>query len=263
MEHQLAVITGASGGIGYELAIQFAKNGFDLVLIARRQVLLEQFAHELQQQFKIRTYPIVIDLTSAGSVEKLYEQIKALNRPVDVLINNAGFGYFAFFPESDINKTLQMLQMNITALTHLTRLLVEDMVERKSGKIMNVASTAAFQPGPLMAVYYASKAYVLSFSLALDRELQTSGIQVSALCPGATETGFKAVAELENSQLFDKLKPMGIMTPEEVAAIAFKKFRRGKRIIIPGFMNKVVVFTNRLFPRKFMAKIIHKMQEPV
>ena len=191
MDPKLAVITGASGGIGYELAIQFAKNGYDLVLIARRQKILEQFAHELQQQYKIRVFPITLDLTIPESIETLYQQLKNLNQPVDVLINNAGFGYFSFFPESNINKTMQMLQLNITSLTHLTRLVSKDMLDRNSGKIMNVASTAAFQPGPLMAVYYASKAYVLSFSQALDQELKDTNIHVSALCPGAINAADK------------------------------------------------------------------------
>ncbi|MFH1250882.1 MAG: SDR family oxidoreductase [bacterium] len=261
MDPKLAVITGASGGIGYELAIQFAKNGYDLVLIARRQKILEQFAHELQQQYKIRVFPITLDLTIPESIETLYQQLKNLNQPVDVLINNAGFGYFSFFPESNINKTMQMLQLNITSLTHLTRLVSKDMLDRNSGKIMNVASTAAFQPGPLMAVYYASKAYVLSFSQALDQELKDTNIHVSALCPGATATGFQELAELENSKLMNQMSLMGIMTAEEVATITYNKFMKGKRIIIPGIMNKVGVFANRLFSRKFMTKVIHKMQE--
>ena len=261
MERKLAVITGASGGIGYELAIQFAKNGYGLVLVARRQQVLEQFAHELTQQYKVKVTPIILDLTIPESIDALYHQLKQLGQPVDVLINNAGFGYFSFFPESDIQKTLQMLQLNIISLTHLTRLISTDMLARNNGKIMNVASTAAFQPGPLMAVYYASKAYVLSFSQALDQELKSSNVRVSALCPGATATGFQEIAELENSKLMNRMRLMGIMSADEVARIAYKKFMQGKRIIIPGFMNKVGVHATRLFSRKFMTKVIHKMQE--
>ena len=261
MEHKLAVITGASGGIGYELSIQFAKNGYNLVLVARRRQILEQFAHELQQQYKIKVIPIALDLTIPESVKTLYNQLKQLYQSVDVLINNAGFGYFSFFPESNIQKTLQMLHLNIVSLTHLTRLISTDMVSYNSGKIMNVASTAAFQPGPLMAVYYASKAYVLSFSQALDQELKSSNIRVSALCPGATLTGFQKLAELENSKLMNRMRLMGIMSADEVARIAYKKFMQGKRIIIPGFMNKVGVHANRFFSRKFMTRVIHKMQE--
>ena len=261
MQPKLTLITGASDGIGYELAIRFAKHGNDLILVARRQQILEQFAHELQQQYKIKAVPIPLDLSKADSADRLYQQIKELNRPVDVLINNAGFGDYTFFPDANITKTLQMLQLNITSLTHLTRLIVPDMVEKKQGKIMNVASIAAFQPGPLMAVYYASKAYVLSFSQALDQELKSSGIRVSALCPGVTTTGFQDAAGLEGSKLMGRVGLLSEMTAAEVAEIGYRKFMRNKRIIIPGFMNKVSVAMNRFFSRKFMTKVIYKMQE--
>ena len=185
-----ALITGASGGIGYELAKLFAKDHHNLVLVARNETRLAQVAGELQRQFGISARPIVLDLGTPGSPQALFEQMQRQDIAVNILINNAGYGKLGEFAEISVEESLGQIELNVTALTCLTRLFMVPMIKRSWGKIMNVASTAGFQPGPLMAVYYATKAYVISFSEALANELADSGITVTCLCPGPTETGF-------------------------------------------------------------------------
>src|SRR2546428_5424528 len=196
-----ALITGASGGIGYELALLFAKDGFDCILVARSQDKLEELAARLESEFRVRTLVLPKDLSKPSAVDEIHEEVTAASMPVDVLVNNAGFPVFGLFRESDLEAELEMLQVNVVALTALTKLLLKPMLARRDGRILNLGSTAAFAPGPLMTVYYASKAYVLSFSEALANELEGTGVSVTCLCPGATRTGFQKRAVMEDSRL--------------------------------------------------------------
>ncbi|HEX7414176.1 MAG TPA: SDR family NAD(P)-dependent oxidoreductase, partial [Bacteroidia bacterium] len=182
------------------------------------------------------------------------------NIKVDYLINNAGFGDFGMFYETDWNKELHMINLNITTLTQFTKLYLKEMVQRKSGKIMNVASTAAFQPGPTMAVYFATKAYVLSFSEAIGNEVRDKGVTVTALCPGATESGFMAAAAMEESKLFKGKK---IPTSREVAEYGYIAMINGKSVAIHGLMNYIMANAVRFVPRNWVVNLVRKIQEKV
>jgi uncharacterized protein len=199
------LITGASSGIGLNFSHKFAESGHDVILVARSEGKLRTLALELESKYGVRAYVFTSDLSEPGASKVLYDKVKAQGTQVDILINNAGFGLFGEFEETELSKELDMIQVNITALTELSKYVGQEMVARKSGQILNVASTAAFQPGPLMAVYYATKAYVLSFSEALANEWATHGVKVTALCPGATRTGFSDAAELQSSKLFQSV----------------------------------------------------------
>lgn len=255
MLKQTALITGASSGIGLDLAHLFAADGHDLILVARSEGKLRELARELEEKHRISARVIPADLEERDAPRQLFASV---HTPVDVLINNAGFGVNGKFAETDLEKELAMIQVNITALTHLTKLFLRPMVERGRGRILNVASTAAFQPGPLMAIYYASKAYVLSFSEAIAEELSGTGVTVTALCPGPTATGFAEAAKMTNSRLFKMKKPM---TSMDVAKAGYKAMQRGKRIVITSAMNKVLAQSVRLTPRALVTKVTRTLQE--
>ncbi|WP_421381196.1 SDR family NAD(P)-dependent oxidoreductase [Bacillus salacetis] len=260
MNNKAVVITGASSGLGVEFAKQFAGRNFDLVLTARSENKLNELARELEGKHGINVHIVPLDLSRSGSAKKLYEAVKALEVTAEILINNAGFGLFGEFEDTEMQKELDMIEVNITALTELTKYFGKDMVARKSGKILNVASTAAFQPGPLMAVYYATKAYVLSLSEALANEWNDSGVKVAALCPGATETGFSNTAELGQSKLFQS----GVMQADEVVAQAVKSLlETNKTVIVPGFKNKMLANSIRFMPRKMVTSVVRKVQERI
>lgn len=245
-----ALITGASSGIGRDFARLLARDGYHLFLVARSEGKLQEVAEEVGH-----ASVIVADLASPAAPQKIFDAAG----PVDVLINNAGFGISGPFVETDLKAELEIIQVNIAALTHLTKLFVRPMVARKSGRIMNVASTAAFQPGPLMAVYYATKAYVLSFSEAIADELHGTGVTVTALCPGPTSTGFAAVAGMESSRLFSVTRPMN---SEAVARYGIRAMQHGKRVAIPGVANKLMAQSLRVSPRRLVTTIVRKLQEP-
>ncbi|QNF31754.1 SDR family oxidoreductase [Adhaeribacter swui] len=253
-----ALITGASGGIGYEFAKLFAQRQHNLVLVARSEAKLNQIAGELQSAYHVQVTVVAQDLSQPQAATIVYASLKARNIDVDYLVNNAGFGDFGFFVETNWAKEEQMINLNITALTHFTKLFVRDMVERRRGRILNIASTAAFQPGPLMAVYFATKAYVLSFSEAIANELQGTGITVTALCPGPTESGFLQAAALEESKLFKGKK---ISSAAEVAAYGYRAFMAGKTVAIPGFRNWLLANSARFVPRKLLTALVRKMSE--
>jgi uncharacterized protein len=255
-----ALITGASGGIGYELAKLFAKDHHNLVLVARNGPRLGQIADELQRQFGIRVTTVALDLTEPDAPRSLFAQLQSDGTAVDILINNAGYGRFGEFDAVPVEDSLGQIQLNITALTYLTRLFLGPMLERRSGKIMNVASTAGFQPGPLMAVYYATKAYVISFSEALANELAGKGIIVTCLCPGATETGFAGRAGNDQTRLFKSLRPMDAKT---VARAGYRALFKGKTLVIPGFRNWLVAESVRISPRKLVTAISRWVSESV
>lgn len=253
-----ALITGASNGIGLELAKVHASNGGDLVLVARNKSKLDELKTELEKQFKISVYTIGKDLSVSNAAQEVYDETTKQNIQIDYLINNAGFGDFGMFVETDWNKELQMINLNITTLTQFTKLYLQDMVKRKSGKIMNVASTAAFQSGPTMAVYYATKAYVLSFSEAVDNEVSEKGVTVTTLCPGATESGFQAAAAMEESNL---VKGKKLPTSKEVAEYGYASMMKGKTVAIHGLMNYIMANSVRFTPRALVVKMTRKIQD--
>jgi uncharacterized protein len=253
-----ALITGASNGIGLELARVHAAKGGNLVLIARNKSKLDELKSELEKQYRVAVYTIGKDLSLPDAAQEVYVELKQQNICIDYLINNAGFGDFGMFVETDWNKELQMINLNITSLTQFTKLFLQDMVKRKSGKIMNVASTAAFQPGPTMAVYYATKAYVLSFSEAIKNEVEDKGISVTALCPGATESGFQAAAAMEESKL---VKGKKLPTSKEVATYGYKSMMNGKAVAIHGLMNYLMANSVRFTPRSIVVKVTRMVQD--
>ena len=249
---QTALLTGASGGIGYELAKLFAKDRYNLVLVARSGEKLNQLATELQTQHGIRVSVVPVDLAEPAAPRFLFDQLRRERIHVDILVNNAGFGVFGEFSQMPEAEILDQIQLNITALTRLTRLFLAPMIERRAGRIMNVASTAAFQPGPLMAVYYASKAYVLSFSEALANEVRRSGVTVCCFCPGATNTGFAKRAGLEGSRLF---KQIGAMNVAAVAGDGYRGMMAGRTLVISGMHNWLVAESVRFAPRKLVTAV--------
>ena len=257
-QHQTALITGGSGGIGLEIAKVLAREGFDLVLVARKRDTLEAAAGQIEGKFDVRVQVFAADLRRPDAPQTIFNFLHNENIPIEVLVNNAGFGLGGEFADTKIQRELEMIQVNIAALTHLTKLFLPAMIKRKSGRVLNLASTAAFQPGPLMAVYYATKAYVLSFSEALAEELRHSGVTVTALCPGATRTDFAATAEVGNSRLF---AAFGIADAADVAEFGVAAMMHGRRVAIPGIKNKIVAQANRFAPRAVTAKVSRMLQE--
>lgn len=253
-----ALITGASNGIGLELAKIHASNGGDLVLVARNKSKLDDLKTELERQYQVKVYTIGKDLSANNSAQEVYVETTKQNFQIDYLINNAGFGDFGMFVETDWNKELQMINLNITTLTQFTKLYLKDMVKRRNGKIMNVASTAAFQSGPTMAVYYATKAYVLSFSEAIDNEVSDKGVSVTTLCPGATESGFQAAAAMEESAL---VKGKKLPSAKEVAEYGYASMMKGKTVAIHGLMNWIMANSVRFLPRAMVVKTTRKVQD--
>jgi uncharacterized protein len=253
-----ALITGASNGIGLELAKIHATKGGNLVLVARNKAKLDELKQELESQYKISVYTIGKDLSAADAALEVYNETTQQNIKIDYLINNAGVGTFGMFANADWDKEVQMINLNITTLTQFTHLYLKDMVARKSGKIMNVASTAAFQSGPTMAVYYATKAYVLSFSEAVNNEVKDSGVTITAFCPGATESGFQAAAAMEESAL---VKGKKLPTSKEVAAYGYKAMLKGKTVAIHGVMNYILANSVRFMPRSIVVAVTRKIQD--
>jgi short-subunit dehydrogenase len=254
-----ALITGASSGIGYELAKCFAADGVNLVLVARELTRLNPIASELQSTFKVSAKVIAADLSRPVAPAEIYRETARASLAVDYLVNNAGFGAGGAFEDTGLQTQLDMMQVNMVSLVHLTKLYLPDMRSRGSGGILNVASTAAFQPGPLMSIYYATKAFVLSFTEAIADELRGS-ITVTALCPGPTATDFQRRAHIEHIRLM-KSSPMGMMTASEVARIGYRGFLKGKVIVIPGLMNKIGVQSVRISPRAAVRRVTRKLQE--
>jgi hypothetical protein len=254
--NKTALVTGSSNGIGYEFARVLAANGDNLVLVARTKSKLDEIKKELEGKYKVIVYTIGKDLSLPGAAQEAYDELKSHNITVDYLINNAGFGDFGLFAESDWQKQEQMINLNITALTHLTRLFLPGMIMKKSGKILNLASTASFQPGPTMSVYFASKAFVLSFSEAINNEVKEHGITVTALCPGSTESGFQAIS-MGSGKL---LKERKIPSSREVAEFGYKAMMKGKAVAIQGFMNTIMANAVRFAPRSLVVRMARRIQ---
>lgn len=248
-----ALITGASAGIGRELAKLFAADKFNLVLVARNEPRLGQLAAELRDENKIQTLVLAKDLSRPAAPREMFDALREV--PVSVLVNNAGFGWHGEFARTDLRRWLEMMQVNMAALVELTHLFVQPMLQRRAGKILNVASTAAFQPGPLVNVYYASKAFVHSFSYALADELKHSGVTVTALCPGTTRTEF-----FERGN-FGPVRAAFAMDARRAAAAGYRGLMRGKRVVIPGATNKILSALARRAPVRLaaaVAKRIHR-----
>ena len=255
--NKTALITGASAGIGLEFAKIFAKEKYDLVITARNEAKLNELATEIKNKQNVNVKVIAKDLSKQNAGEEIFDELKNENIVTDVLINNAGFGVFDNYWNVELQDEKNMLQVNIMALAELTNLFGKDMANRGGGKILNVASTAAFQPGPTMAGYYASKAFVLSYSQAVDFELREKGVQVSTLCPGPTITEFQIRANMEDLNLFKK----GFtMSAEDVAQIGYNGLMKGKSVIIAGAMNKISAMSSKISPSKVSMKIVNWLQ---
>jgi uncharacterized protein len=250
------LITGASGGIGYELAKLFARDRHNLILVARSADKLAQVASELQA-LGVTVKTIALDLATSPAPKFLFDQLQREKIAVDILINNAGFGVFGEFAQMPEEEILGQIQLNIAALTELTRLFLPAMIARRSGRIMNVASTAGFQPGPLMAVYYATKAYVISFSEAIANEVRNSGVTVTCFCPGATHTNFARRAGIDKSRLFQ----LGAMSAEKVALDGYRAVMEGRTLAISGAHNWLVAQSTRFAPRKMVTAISRWISE--
>lgn len=253
-----ALITGASSGIGKALAENFAKDGYNLVLAARSIARMQALADDLQRRYKITATVIGADLETNDGAARLHADIKARNVTIDALVNNAGYGTFGEFKDSALAPELAMMHLNMNTVVVLTRLFLPDLIASR-GKIMNTASTAAFQPGPYMAVYYATKAFVLSFSEAIGAELDGTGVTVTALCPGPTASGFQDKADMHASAL---VKGKKLPTSAEVAAAGYRAMQRGQRVFVPGFMNWVMAQSVRFTPRNIVTAMVKQMSRP-
>lgn len=253
MMNKTVLITGASGGIGKALADRFAKDGYNMVLVARSGDKLAELAKDYRERYRVSATVFTEDVALPGVAEKIYAELKGKGIAVDYLVNNAGFGLHGAFLETPLEQEMNMIDVNIKALTVMTKLFLPDMVKRGQGGVMNVASVVAFFPGPLMSVYYATKAYVLSFTEALETELRGTGVTVTALCPGLTATGFVDRSGMGVSKLFQR---GGIMEVGQVADEAYRGFIGGKTFIMPGARNRFITFLPRLLPRKLVTRII-------
>jgi short-subunit dehydrogenase len=243
---KVALITGASAGLGEEFARQLSKRGHALVLAARRKERLDDLARELGN-----ARAVAIDLSKANAAARLMADIDAAGEQVEILVNNAGFGLIGRFAELDGARQRQMIDLNVGTLTDLCRAVAPEMAERKSGGILNVASTAAFQPGPKMAVYFATKAFVLSLSEALHEELMPHGVRVTCLCPGPTRTEFGEVAGFGGNGMFDRVA----MESPAVVKAGLEGLDRNRAVVVPGVVNKIGAASTRFAPRSVVRKI--------
>ena len=253
---QTALITGAASGLGYELARLFAKDKYKLILVDIDKERLAQVKAELEEKHQVAIQTLNKDLSKTNVAQEIMDDIQ--DQPIDVLVNNAGFGLFGSFSETDWEREFQMLQVHIMTTTHLTKLVLKGMVERGKGRILNMSSLAAFQPGPLMAVYYASKGYMLSFSEAIANELKGTGVTVTALCPGPTKTAFQDTVSEDASE--NKIK-FNMANAKEVAKYGYKALLKGKAYAIPGGFNKFLATLPRFVPRNMASSIVRKIQE--
>lgn len=257
-QQKTALITGSAHGIGYQLAYIFARHSYNLVLVDKDEEKLAVIAEEFIQKFGISVKILVKDLSISTSPEEIFNYLQQSAVKIDVLVNNAGFGTYGVFSETDLTTELKMLQVNIVSLTHLTKLFLKDMICQGYGKILNVASVAAFQPGPLMAVYFATKAYVLSFSEAIANELEGTGVTVTTLCPGPTASEFQKAAAMEESKISHVNR---MMNSETVAKIGYDSLMANKTIAIPGLRNKILAKSVRFAPRNIVTQVVRNMHE--
>ena len=252
-----ALITGASAGLGTHFALALAAEGHDLILVARRTDRLEQLAQLVRTRHNVGAHVITADLAKKNAVAKLVEAVSLQGLSVDLLVNNAGYGARGGFAEMDRQMQARMIDLNCRALMELSHAFLPDMLAARRGAILNVASTAAFQPGPWMAVYYATKAFVLSFSEALHEEVKDRGVHVSALCPGPTRTEFAEIADMGDSELFKRFAS----APEQVVADGLKALKANRAVIVSGGMNKVMASSIRVTPRALARRIAGSLQK--
>ncbi len=255
-----ALVTGASVGIGYELAKLFARDGYNLILVSRDEARLKRVAAELESLHACRVTVIPKDLAVAGAPDEIFEQLRDSSVELDVLVNNAGVGASGALLKIDTQKILDLIQLNVTSLVHLTRLVLPGMIERGNGRLLNVASTAAYLPGPYMAAYFASKAFVLSFSEAIATELKDTGVSVTTLCPGPTDTEFNKRAGVKQSKVAGRAAM--VMDPESVAKIGYEAMLKRKRTVIAGTKNRLGAFaTSRVLPKSFVLNTLAKLNK--
>jgi len=252
-----ALVTGASSGIGKAFLPLFARDGHDLVLVARRTQALEEQKAILEKDYGISVHVVPLDLGKAGAAQQLHDKTTALGLSIDILVNNAGFGLYGEFHDVPLEKTMAMIQLNIVTLTELTHLYLDDMVKNHAGRILQVASTAAFQPGPRMAAYYATKSYVLSFSEAIAVELVNTGVTVTTLCPGPTKNEFNDVAGVHTSSL----NAMAMMSSEAVAEVGYRALMRGERLAIAGIANRMAAVASQLSPRAAVLAVMGQLMK--
>lgn len=260
MRTSTALITGASSGIGESLARQLAAHGAHLILVARTEDRLHALAAELGARYRVQVHVLPADLNRPGAAAELHAAVQARGLNVDILVNNAGLGGYGEFSTQPSDEIDRMIAVNIGALTGLTRAFLPDMLARGRGRVLNVASTAAFQPGPLMAVYYATKAYVLSFSEAIAEEVAGSGVSVTALCPGPVRTGFQAVSRLGESDLLSGPARLAILSADEVARLGVRGLLVGQRVVVAGRLNRMQTLLPRLLPRAVVTRLIGRVQ---
>jgi len=255
-----ALITGASSGIGWEYAKVFAEEGYDVIITARRIERLNDLKQKLEEKYDVQVHSIAADLTQVEVPEGIIKDIHAKNLVIDVLVNNAGFGDGGFFKDSDLQHMTDMVQVNITALMQLTHLILPSMIKRGHGRIINISSMAGFVPGPMNSVYYASKAFVLSFSEALANELKGTGVFVTCQCPGPVKSEFQSVAY---DQEKEKTLSQNIPTAGETARFGFNAMKRNKLIAITGWFNHLVPIMVRILPRFMIRNMVRSRQEAV
>ncbi|WP_445958068.1 SDR family NAD(P)-dependent oxidoreductase [Yeosuana sp.] len=256
IKNKTALITGAASGLGFEFSILLAKDFYNLILVDIDKANLQTAKKIIQRSYNIKIKVLVKDLSKVNIAQEIFDEIKSVS--IDVLINNAGFGLFGPFVQTSWQKESNMLNLHVMATTQMTKLFLIGMVQRRSGKILNVSSVAAFEPGPLMSIYYASKAYILSFSEAIANELQGTGVTLTTLCPGPTKTKFQEV--VANSSSKNEIR-INMASAKDVAKIGYKAMLAGKEIIIPGLLNKVIAFLPRLMSRNKVTSIVRKIQE--
>lgn len=254
-KNQTALITGASWGFGYELAKKFAHDGYNLVLVARSVERLNEIANELSKQYGITVTVVAKDLFSPTAANEIHQRMTDANIQIDVLVNNAGFGTYGQFSEIELEKDLNLVQLNVVVVTHMTKLFLQDMLARKQGRILNVASMAAYLPGPYMATYFASKAYVKSFTESVNEEVKGSGVSLMALCPGVAATKFQETAQNEKAIIGGTIDSL-VMSAEDVINAAYQDFQKGKSLSIPGGSNKLMSFMVRFLPSFLLLKAV-------
>ncbi|WP_345075674.1 SDR family oxidoreductase [Flavivirga amylovorans] len=257
MMTKIALVTGAASGLGYELALLLIKDGYDLVLVDIDESKLKEVKQLFNKEFKNEVNLLVKDLSKPDAAQDIYDEVKDLGA-IDVLVNNAGFGLFGTFANTDWKRESDMLHLHILTTTHLTKLILPEMISRKSGKILNISSLAAFQPGPLMSMYYASKSYILSFSEAIANELKGTGVTVTALCPGPTKTLFQ---ETVSSDCSENKISFNMACATDVALYGYNAMKKGKTVAIPGAFNKLLSTIPRFISRNMATRIVRNIQE--
>ena len=258
MNDRFALVTGASGGIGFDLARYAASDGYHVLMVARSEDQLKTNATAIARDYDVKALYFKADLSDYSQVVELINYIRKNELIIEILVNNAGFGDYGWFKETSWQKEHQMMQLNMVALTHLTKEVIPFMIKGGKGRVLNVSSVAGFFPGPRMAVYSATKAFVSSFSQALNYELKSDGITSTVLCPGPTRTGFADTAGMSESKLFNT---MPLASSEKVARKGYKAMMKGKAMIIPGFSNKLMIRISKLIPGKWLGKMTLKIMK--